>query len=111
MAAFSLASLSIVGIPLTSGFVSKWYLVLGAVELRSLPVLGVLLSSSLLTAAYLGPIVFKAYFEPEPPGNNDRDEIHEVPWMVAPLAITAAVSLLLGLFPGPVLELAGRAMP
>jgi len=111
MAAFSLASLSIVGIPLTSGFVSKWYLVLGAVELKSLPVLGVLLSSSLLTAAYLGPIVFKAYFEPEPPGNNDRDEIHEVPWMVAPLAITAALSLLLGLFPGPVLELAGRAMP
>ena len=31
--------------------------------------------------------------------------------MVAPLAITAAFSLLLGLFPGPVLELAGRAMP
>ena len=43
MAAFSLASLSIVGIPLTSGFVSKWYLVLGAVELKSLVILGVLL--------------------------------------------------------------------
>ena len=111
MAAFSLASLSIVGIPLTSGFVSKWYLVLGAVELRSLTVLGVLLGSSLLSAAYLAPIVYKAYFEPEPPNSNDSDEIHEVPWMVAPLAITAAISLLLGLFPGPVLELAGRAMP
>ncbi len=108
MAAFALASLSIVGIPLTSGFVSKWYLVLGAVELESLLLLGVLLSSSLLSAAYLGPIVFKAYFEPEPPGS---DEIREVPWMVAPLVITAALSLLLGLFPGPVLELAGRAMP
>ena len=111
MAAFSLASLSIVGIPLTSGFVSKWYLVLGAVELDSFVILGVLLSSSLLSAAYLAPIVFKAYFEPEPPDKNDSDEIHEVPWMVAPLVITAAFSLLLGLFPGPVLELAGRAMP
>ena len=111
MAAFSLASLSIVGIPLTSGFVSKWYLVLGAVELRSLVILGVLLSSSLLSAAYLAPIVFKAYFEPEPPNKNDSEEIREVPWMVAPLLITAAFSLLLGLFPGPVLELAGRAMP
>ena len=70
-----------------------------------------LLGSSLLSAAYLGPIVYKAYFEPEPPDSNDSDEIREVPWMVAPLAITAAVSLLLGLFPGPVLELAGRAMP
>ncbi len=110
VAAFSLASLSIVGIPLTSGFVSKWYLVLGAVELESLVVLGVLLGSSLLSAAYLGPIVFKAYFEPEPPKKNDGDEIREVPWMVVPLLITAAFSLLLGLFPGPVLELAGRAM-
>ena len=104
MAAFSLASLSIVGIPLTSGFVSKWYLVLGAVELKSLVILGVLLSSSLLSAAYLGPIVYKAYFEPEP--TNSDEEIYEVRWMVAPLAITAAFSLLLGLFPGPVLELA-----
>ena len=111
MAAFSLASLSIVGIPLTSGFVSKWYLVLGAVELSSLAVLGVLLGSSLLSAAYLAPIVYKAYFEPEPPDIDDSDEIHEVSWMVAPLAITAAISLLLGLFPGPVLELAGRALP
>ncbi|HSF14685.1 MAG TPA: monovalent cation/H+ antiporter subunit D family protein [Vicinamibacteria bacterium] len=114
LAAFSLASLSIVGIPLTSGFVSKWYLVLGAVELESLVTLGVLLSSSLLSAAYLGPIVYKAYFEPEPAGENGGDvgeEIHEVRWMVVPLAITAAVSLLLGLFPAPVLELAGRAIP
>ena len=106
--AFTLASLSIVGIPLTSGFVSKWYLVLGAVELESLVILGVLLSSSLLSAAYLGPIVYKAYFEPEPPNSK---EVHEVPWMVGPLVVTAAFSLLLGLFPGAVLELAGRVMP
>lgn len=114
MAAFSLSSLSIVGIPLTSGFVSKWYLVLGAVELDSLAIVAVLLSSSLLSAAYLGPIVYKAYFELEPPGNiegHDSDEIHEVRWIVAPLAITSALSLLLGLFPGPVLALAARAMP
>ena len=45
-------------------------------------------------------------------GNAEHTgEVREVPWMVAPLAITAALSLLLGLFPGPVLELAGRVMP
>ena len=108
MAAFTLASLSVVGIPLTSGFVSKWYLALGTVDHHSFTLLGVLLVSSLLSAAYLGPVVYQAYFGPESPTD---DEVREIPWMVAPLAITAAASLLLGLFPGPVLELAGRAMP
>ena len=108
MAAFGLASLSIVGIPLTSGFVSKWNIALGTVDGHSPVLLGVLLLSSLLSAAYLGPVVYKAYFEE---GSADAEEIREVPWMVAPLVITAAASLLLGIFPGFVLELAGRVMP
>ena len=110
MTAFALSSLSIVGIPLTSGFVSKWYLALGAVDHQSLTVLCVLLISSLLSAAYLGQILYKAYFEfeTESPGH---EEVREVPWMVAPLAISAAASLLLGLYPGLVLGLARRIMP
>ena len=108
MAAFAIASLSVVGIPGTSGGVSKWFLALGSVELQSPTLLGVLLISSLLNAAYLGPIVYKAYFEKPPP---TQQEVHEVPWMVAPLAISAAASLLLGLFPGPVLELARKVIP
>ena len=63
MAAFALASLSMVGIPPASGFVSKWYLALGSVERGSAWLVGVLLASSLLNAAYLGPIVYRAYFE------------------------------------------------
>ena len=108
MAAFSLASLSVVGIPPTCGFVSKWYLALGCVESENLALLGVLLLGSLLSAAYLGPIVYKAYFEEAP---QIQEEVREVPWMVAPLVISAAASLLLGLYPTPVLELARRAMP
>ncbi len=109
MGAFSIASLSIIGIPLTSGFVSKWYLALGTVEGDGrFALLAVLLVSSFLSAAYLGPIIYKAYFEPESPVD---DEVREVPWMVAPLAISAAASLLLGIYSAPVLELAGRAMP
>jgi multicomponent Na+:H+ antiporter subunit D len=108
MAAFALASLSVVGIPGTSGSVSKWYLALGSVDLNSLTLLGVLLFSSLLNAAYLGPVVYKAYFEEGP---ETHEEVREVPWMVVPLTISAAASLLLGLFPGPVLELAGRVTP
>ena len=108
MGAFALASMSIVGIPLTSGFVSKWNIALGTLDAGSPVLLGVLLLSSLLSAAYLGPIVYKAYFEKPPEG---EDDVREVPWMVAPLVITAAASLLLGMFPGVVLDLAGRVMP
>ena len=110
MAAFALASLSVVGIPPTSGFASKWYLVLGTVEHDSLILLGVLLVSSLLNAIYLGPIVYKAYFEKGPETNED-EQIREVPWMVVPLVISAAASLLLGIFPGPVFRLAGSVVP
>jgi len=119
MAAFALASLSVVGIPPTSGFVSKWYLVLGTVDRYrdvgsadhySLMLLGVLLVSSLLNAIYLGPIVYKAYFERGAESDED-EQVREVPWMVAPLVITAVASLLLGIFPGPVLSLAGSVVP
>jgi multicomponent Na+:H+ antiporter subunit D len=110
MAAFSLSSLSVVGIPLTSGFVSKWYLAVGAVDRQSLVLLGVLLVSSLLGAAYLGQILYKAYFEIEEE-SPAHVEVREVRWIVAPLAISAAASLLLGLYPGLVLRLAGRIMP
>jgi multicomponent Na+:H+ antiporter subunit D len=110
MAAFALSSLSVVGIPLTSGFVSKWYLALGTVDRQSLMLLGVLLASSLLGAAYLGQVLYKAYFEleKESPGH---EEIRETPWIVAPLTISAVASLLLGLYPGPVLGLAGKVLP
>ncbi len=108
MAAFAVASLSIVGIPATSGAVSKWYLALGSVELESLTLLAVLMASSLLAAGYLGPIVYKAYFEEASQGH---DEVREVPWMVVPLVISAAASLVLGLYPGPLLNLAAMVMP
>jgi len=109
MAAFTIASLSLVGIPPFSGFVSKWYLALGSLERGNPWLLAVLLVSSLLTAAYLGPIVYKAYFEEAK--EDGPHEIHEVPWIVIPLVLTALASLLLGIYPDPVLALAGRVMP
>lgn len=109
MAAFAVASLSLIGIPPASGFVSKWYLALGSVERGNVWLLGVLLVSSLLNAAYLGPIVYKAYFE-DAHGAGEHRTL-EVPWMVIPLAITALASLLLGIYPDPVLKLAGRVLP
>ncbi len=112
MAAFSVSSLSLIGIPPSSGFVSKWYLAVGSLEYRSAwsPwLLAVLLVSSLLNGAYLGPIVYKAYFEEAP--DSGHAEIREVPWMVVPLVLSAVASLLLGMYPGPVVTLAGMVKP
>jgi multicomponent Na+:H+ antiporter subunit D len=53
--------------------------------------------------------VYKAYFEEVK--DDGHHEIHEVPWIVVPLVLTALASLLLGIYPDPVLALAGRVMP
>src|SRR5262245_33228093 len=104
MAAFAIATLSLIGVPPASGFISKWYLAVGSLERGSAWALVVLLASSLLNAAYLGPIVYKAYFEKAP--DAAEHQVKEVPWMVVPLTLTAVISLLLGIFPDPVLILA-----
>jgi multicomponent Na+:H+ antiporter subunit D len=109
MAAFAVASLSLVGIPPASGFVSKWYLAVGSVERGSMWLLGVLLASSLLNAAYLGPVVYKAYFEEV--SDLGHGAIREVPWLVIPLALTALASLLLGVDPDPLMTFAGMVVP
>jgi multicomponent Na+:H+ antiporter subunit D len=109
MAAFTLASLSLVGIPPASGFISKWYLAVGSVERGSMWLLAVLLVSSLLSAAYLGPVVYAAYFEEV--ADTGHDTVREVPWIVIPLMLSALVSLLLGVYPEPVLRLARMVMP
>jgi multicomponent Na+:H+ antiporter subunit D len=108
MGAFALASLSIIGIPPTCGFVTKWNIAIGSIEAQNYAVLAVLLTSSLLSAAYLGPIVYKAFFEKAPEGDA---EVREIPWMVVPLVCCAVASLLLGIWPDPVLDLAGKVTP
>ena len=62
MGAFFIGSLSVVGLPPCGGFISKWYLVLGTLEADQILLLIVLLTSSLLNAAYFFPIVYKAFF-------------------------------------------------
>ena len=68
MAAFVIAGLSLIGVPLTAGFVSKWYLVLGAMEKGWWPVVVVVLATSLLAAVYVWRVVEVAYFQ-EPPAD------------------------------------------
>jgi len=62
MGCFVVAGLSLVGVPLTVGFVSKWYLVLGALEADLWPVAVLVLASSLLSLIYIWRVVEVAYF-------------------------------------------------
>ncbi|MEX2482550.1 MAG: monovalent cation/H+ antiporter subunit D family protein [Gammaproteobacteria bacterium] len=63
MAAFVVGGLSLIGVPLTVGFISKWYLVLAAVELGWWPAVVVIMAGSLLALVYIGRVVEAAYFQ------------------------------------------------
>ena len=62
MIAFLVGSMSIIGLPLTGGIISKWYMILGAMDAEKLWILVIYLISSLLNAAYFLPIVYNAFF-------------------------------------------------
>lgn len=88
MAAFTLGALSMIAVPPLGGFVSKWYLILGAVEAHLLPVILVMVLSTLLNAGYYLPIVYAAFFKPAPA--REAAGLREAPaLLVVPLVITA----------------------
>lgn len=104
-AAFTVAALGMIGLPPMAGFVSKWYLGLGALESGLGWVLGVLLLSSLLNAAYFLPILRSAWFDPLPddprqgPGHAGLRR-EAIPALLWPTLAAAALVLVFGLFAG-----------
>ena len=50
-----------IGVPPAAGFVSKWFLAVGSIEAKEIPILMVLLASTILNAAYFLPITYKAF--------------------------------------------------
>ena len=106
MAAFFIGALSIIGMPPCGGFISKWYLVLGSIEAHQMPVLFVLLGSSLLNAAYFMPFVYRAFFC-RPDEAMFENTVKEAPsFCVVPLVITAVISIILLFYPQPFFRLA-----
>lgn len=101
MAACTLASLGMIGVPPLAGFITKWYLGVGALEAGAPWVIPVLIASSLLNAAYLLPIVYGAWFrEPHAAWAPRRGRLEVGPWLLVPTLVTAAASLAVGLFAG-----------
>ena len=104
IAAFTIGSLSIIGVPLFAGFITKWHLAVGTIETRSWMLLGVILTSSLLNVAYFAPVVYKAVFGTPPADGHEG--ISEAPYKVLiPLLITAVGTVALGIYPDHFLNL------
>ncbi len=103
--AFAIASLSMIGVPPVCGFVSKWYMVRGAVEIHHTILLCALLASTLLNAGYFVPIIYNAFFKAPAEGVRLEEYREASLTMVVPLCITAAISVLLGLYPQVFLNL------
>ena len=109
---YTFASLALIGIPPTSGFISKWYLAQGALQSDTgiFRIAGpiVLLISALLTAGYLLPITMKGFL----PGKECSVENWEVKRekidkMVLTLLVLAILAVVFGILPNPLIQYAG----
>jgi multicomponent Na+:H+ antiporter subunit D len=103
MGALVIGALSMIGIPPTGGFFSKWYLILGSIDAKNWVFVGVILASSLFNALYFFRVIENAYFESSQghaAGETSANlTMEEAPLsMLIPILMVAAGILLLGLF-------------
>lgn len=115
MAAFTIGGLSMIGVPLTVGFVSKWYIAVGALEAGMWFIVPILLISSLLSAVYFWRIIEGIYFVPsglQHAGNGGEAEPvrNDAPaGMVIPALVLAGACIIFGVAAFVPLSVAGKA--
>jgi len=105
MAAFAVGALSMIGVPPTAGFFSKWYLILGGIDAGQWQFVVALLFSSLVNAVLFFRIFEIAYYEPQGDhhGHSAPVAIDEAPLsMLLPLVAVAITIILLGLYSGEI---------
>jgi multicomponent Na+:H+ antiporter subunit D len=94
--AFALAGLSLIGVPFTAGFVSKWYLLLGVLQNGWWPLALLLLVTSLMALVYVGKVLEAAWFGTPLPGSVS-EHAHEAPLgMLLPLWTLVLANLWFG---------------
>lgn len=100
MGCFAIAAISLIGIPPTNGFVSKWYLAQGGLTSGKMIFPAILLFSALLTALYLLPVITEAFFK-----KGENTIVKEAPIkMLIPIVMITILVVLLGLFPNMVIS-------
>ena len=110
-ATFAVSAMALTGIPPLSGFVSKFNLLTAASQTNNpfaYAGMVVLLISALLTAIYMLSTMIRSFFPPRGADLAENEQVHEVePVMWVPMVLLAASIVLLGLFAGPFVSLAG----
>ena len=106
MVAFGIGTLSMIGLPPSAGFVSKWYMVSGAMQQEQWFAVAVMLVSTLLNAGYFLPILHRAFFRPLSAEAAAHPHGEAPLLMVAALTMTAAATVALFFFPDVPLALA-----
>lgn len=111
MAGFTVGALSMIGIPPTCGFFSKWYLISGGIEADRWEYVIALLFSSLVNAVLFFRVIEVAYYEPLPEGDahghhdHGHVKIEEAPLsMLLPLLVAAVSLVLIGVFNQDIVE-------
>jgi multicomponent Na+:H+ antiporter subunit D len=100
MTAFTLGALGMIGVPPIAGFISKWYLATGGLAAGQPWIIAILVTSSLLNAAYFLPIIYRGWFRDAAESWSDKPSagLLETSWMLLlPPLITALLALLAGL--------------
>jgi multicomponent Na+:H+ antiporter subunit D len=106
MAAFVAGGLSLIGVPLTVGFVSKWYLIVAALESGRWPLAVLVVLSSLLAVIYVWRVVEIAYLSEAPEDSTAR----EAPLsMLIPIWTLITANIYFGIDAGLTSRVAGAA--
>jgi multicomponent Na+:H+ antiporter subunit D len=90
MAAFTVGALSLIGVPPAAGFVSKWFIISGALQAGNQLAVAVFVASTLLNAAYFLPIVYAAFFRRAPESAHAAHG--EAPWPIVAATTATAVA-------------------
>ena len=100
MGAFAIGALSMIGVPPTAGFLSKWFMLTGGMAAENWVAVGVIFISTCLNASYFLPIIYKAFFRAPPAGTPEHPAHGEGPIpVVLALMITALGTLAMFFFP------------
>ncbi len=107
MAAFTVGGLSLIGVPFTVGFITKWHLILAALEAGLWPIAALVVASSLIALIYVWRVVEAAYFKPSPPS---AEPIREAPLtMLVPTWVLIGASVYFGIDASTTMGTARRA--
>jgi multicomponent Na+:H+ antiporter subunit D len=106
MGAFAIGALSMIGLPPAAGFISKWYMLSGAMAQAHWAAVAVIAASTLLNAAYFLPIIYRAFFRPIAVGEAQHAHGEAPLPIVIALVVTAAGTLALFFLPEVPLALA-----